>query len=217
MVKIAALEDNESALQFFMQQTIKIDPVSGLLTPAHFLLSPNHDERPRGQEIDLLVIHNISLPPGQFGGGEVAAFFTNQLDPARHEYFQTIAHLKVSSHLFIARNGHTTQFVPLTKRAWHAGQSFFKGREKCNDFSIGIELEGTDDLAYTSQQYLQLTQVTYAIMRAYPKITLQDIVGHSDIAPGRKTDPGPAFAWDRFRQMINQRFVDKQESQKTNI
>lgn len=196
---------------------ISIDRTSGIVTPAQLLLSPNHDERPPGQKIDLLVIHNISLPPGQFGGEAVAAFFLNQLPREQHPYFQEIAHLQVSSHLFIQRDGHLIQFVPLTKRAWHAGQSCFRGRQACNDFSIGIELEGTDEVPYTSQQYEQLITLSLAIMQAYPNITPENIVGHSDIAPNRKTDPGPAFDWHYFRAQVAEGLADKQNSQKADI
>lgn len=163
--------------------------------------SPNHNERPAG-EISLLVIHNISLPPGQFGGPGVRQLFTNCLDPDAHPYYREIQGLEVSAHLLIDRQGAVTQFVPFNQRAWHAGRSCFDGRENCNDFSIGIELEGTDEVPYTEAQYRVLEQVTRALMAAYPAITPERICGHSDIAPGRKTDPGPAFDWGRFRQRL---------------
>ncbi len=142
--------------------------------------------------------------------------FTNTLDPNKHPYFQTIAELKVSSHLFIRRNGEIMQFVPFTQRAWHAGRSCFQTRENCNDFSIGIELEGTDTLAYTEAQYQQLTKAAFAIMQAYPLINEQQIVGHSDIAPGRKTDPGAGFDWPYFRQLLKNILVDQQNSCRAN-
>lgn len=164
---------------------------------ARFLPSPNCNERPEG-EISLLVIHNISLPPGQFGGGQIEALFTNRLDWDAHPFFTEIRGLEVSAHLLIDRAGTLTQFVPFDRRAWHAGRSCFQGREACNDFSIGIELEGTDELPYTERQYERLIQVTRALLNTYPDLTPERIVGHCQIAPGRKTDPGPAFDWARF-------------------
>lgn len=156
--------------------------------------SPNHNERPE-EEISLLVIHNISLPPKQYGGGFVEDFFCNQLAVDAHPYFEEIAHLKVSSHLFIRRDGSVVQFVPFNLRAWHAGVSSYAGRDNCNDFSIGIELEGCDDEAYANVQYEALALTVQALMQAYPKITANRITGHEFIAPRRKTDPGPAFKW----------------------
>lgn len=172
-----------------------------LLEGAKLCPSPNHNERPAG-EISLLVIHNISLPPGQFGGPGVRQLFTNCLDPDEHPYYREIQGLEVSAHLLIDRQGTVTQFVPFDRRAWHAGRSCFDGRENCNDFSIGIELEGADEIAYTDAQYLMLARVTRALMEAYPAITPERICGHSHIAPGRKTDPGPAFDWDRFQRLL---------------
>jgi len=179
-----------------------IDVTSGLLDEAEYIPSPNSDERPAGGEIDLLVVHNISLPPHEYGGPYIEQLFTNCLDPQGHPYFSEICHLKVSSHLLIRRDGHIIQFVPLHKRAWHAGESCFKERQRCNDFSIGIELEGSDDVPYEDIQYEQLVAVTKCIRHAYPGIDLDHIVGHMDIAPQRKTDPGPAFDWSRFRQKL---------------
>ncbi len=176
--------------------------VDGWLANAAQCPSPNANQRPSGQEISLLVIHNISLPPGEFGTGFVAALFCNQLDPSLHPYFATIAELQVSAHLFIDRLGHVTQFVAFTERAWHAGASTFNGVENCNDYSIGIEMEGCDNIAYTNNQYIALDEVTRQILAAYPKITPERIVGHSDIAPQRKTDPGPAFDWARFHSLL---------------
>ena len=166
--------------------------------------SPNFDARPSDCSIDLMVIHNISLPPGVFTGDDVEAFFLNQLDHNKHPFFEEIRELKVSSHLFIRRNGDAQQFVALDDRAWHAGQSSWQGKERCNDFSIGIELEGTDDQTYTDAQYATLIQLTQKIQQHYPAITNERIVGHSDIAPGRKTDPGPHFDWSRYRQGLSQ-------------
>lgn len=171
------------------------------LAGAEQCLSPNCNDRPDG-EISLLVIHNISLPPGQFGGPHIRELFTNCLDPDAHPYFHDIAGLEVSAHLLIDRQGRVTQFVPFDKRAWHAGRSCYQGRENCNDFAIGIELEGTDTEPYTDRQYEVLARVTQALLLAYPGMTEQRICGHSDIAPGRKTDPGEAFDWCRFRAAL---------------
>lgn len=175
-----------------------------ILTHALQQPSPNQDARPSGCEIDLLVIHNISLPPGQFGGPWIEDLFLNRLDPSSHPFFQDIHHLKVSSHLLIRRDGELIQYVPLSQRAWHAGVSSFGGKEHCNDFSIGIELEGTDDQPYTDLQYKILIEVTKEIMEQFPAITTDRIVGHADISPGRKTDPGPSFDWQRYHQMLQQ-------------
>jgi AmpD protein len=171
----------------------------GWLRPARRCPSPNFNQRPPGCAVDLLVIHNISLPPGRFGGGFIEALFTNCLDCRAHSSFAELEGLRVSAHLLIDRDGAVTQFVALHERAWHAGQSSFAGRDNCNDFSIGIELEGSDDIPYTDAQYRQLAAVIAALRRRYPEIVPQRIVGHSDIAPGRKTDPGPAFDWRRCR------------------
>lgn len=176
--------------------------VDGWLDPVRRVESPNFNQRAPGEAVDLLVIHNISLPPGQFGTGCVEQFFCNQLDHSEHPFFAEIQSLKVSSHLLIERSGEVIQFVSFDDRAWHAGQSCFQGRESCNDFSIGIELEGTDDIPYTDEQYRQLVVVTQAIQNSYPSITANRIAGHSDIAPERKTDPGPAFDWDRFHREL---------------
>ena len=165
-------------------------------------LSPNQNDRPANKPVSLLVVHGISLPPGQFGGQYIENFFLNRLDPDQHPYFKSIAEQEVSSHLLIKRDGQVVQFVSFQNRAWHAGISCFDQQENCNDFSIGIELEGTDQLAYEEVQYRQLTAVSRALMTAYPHITADRIVGHSDIAPGRKTDPGPGFDWGYFRTLI---------------
>lgn len=161
--------------------------------------SPNFDARPSGASVDLIVIHNISLPPGVFGGEAIIDFFTNRLDVGTHPYFESIASLRVSAHFLIRRSGETIQFVACDQRAWHAGQSQWHGRSACNDYSIGIELEGTDEVAFAEAQYRTLGELTRAIRRRYPIV---DIVGHSDIAPGRKTDPGPYFEWERFRASL---------------
>ena len=165
--------------------------------------SPNYNQRPAGQDINLLVVHNISLPPGEFGANHVADFFCNQLDSSLHAYFETIAHLTVSAHLFIDRMGTITQFASFAARAWHAGTSVFNGIENCNDYSIGIELEGSDNVAYTADQYNALAKVTRQLMAAYPSITPERIVGHSDISPGRKTDPGAAFDWPHYHFLLS--------------
>ncbi len=165
--------------------------------------SPNHDARPAGGDINLLVIHNISLPPGEFGGRWIDDLFLNKLDCDAHPFFSEIQALCVSSHLLIRRDGQLIQYVPLDLRAWHAGESVFEGQANCNDFSIGIELEGTDNQAYTEAQYQILAQTTLEIMHIYPVITPQRITGHSDIAPGRKTDPGPAFDWPYYRSLLH--------------
>jgi len=170
------------------------------LTGARRAPSPNQDARPPNVPVDLLVIHNISLPPGEFGGDWVEDLFLNRLDPEAHPYFAGIAGLRVSAHLLIRRDGTLVQFVPLARRAWHAGASCFAGREACNDFSIGIELEGSDETPFTDAQYARLAAVAREIARRYPAIDAERIVGHSDIAPGRKTDPGPHFDWQRFRE-----------------
>ncbi|MFG1488796.1 1,6-anhydro-N-acetylmuramyl-L-alanine amidase AmpD [Oceanospirillum sp. HFRX-1_2] len=164
--------------------------------------SPNFNQRPDSEDIDLLVIHNISLPPGQFGGDSIERFFTNCLDHTLHPFFKEIEGVEVSAHLLVRRDGSVVQFVPLNKRAWHAGRSAFQGREECNDFSIGIELEGTDSCPYTDEQYLALAKLTCDIQRHYPRITCDRITGHSDIAPGRKTDPGESFDWARYRSLL---------------
>lgn len=174
----------------------------GWLVGVRRIRSPNHDARPAGAPIDLLIVHGISLPPGRFGGPWVERLFANRLDPAAHPYFATIAALRVSAHLFVRRDGSVVQFVPLAARAWHAGESRFEGRSRCNDFSLGIELEGTDDRPYTQRQYARLASLARLLMRAYPGITPRRIVGHSEVAPGRKTDPGAGFDWRGFRARL---------------
>ena len=166
--------------------------------------SPNCNARPADMPVSLLVIHNISLPPGRFGGPWIEDLFLNRLQYDAHPYFETLRGLQVSAHFLIRRRGELLQFVATGERAWHAGKSAFKGQENCNDFAIGIELEGTDDRPFTAKQYARLARLTAQLQRRYPAITGERIVGHSDIAPGRKTDPGPAFDWSRFRAALEQ-------------
>ena len=175
-----------------------ISPETGILDGARQVASPNCDERPAGAEISLLVIHGISLPPNEFGGEGIEQLFTNRLDPEAHPYFREIYQSRVSSHLLIRRDGEVVQYVPFHKRAWHAGDSCHHGRTCCNDFSIGIELEGTDEVPYEPVQYDTLQILIKLLRECYPAIGEQDIVGHCHIAPGRKTDPGPVFEWARL-------------------
>jgi AmpD protein len=179
-----------------------IDRASGWLTAARRVPSPNCDERPPGTQVDLLVIHGISLPPRQYGGGFIDRLFTNTLPVDAHPYFREIVALRVSAHVLIDRTGQVTQYVPFHLRAWHAGQSSFAGRSRCNDFSIGIELEGCDDEPYETAQYQALTSLSKSLMQVWPGIGPQRVVGHSDIAPDRKTDPGAAFDWASFRAAL---------------
>jgi AmpD protein len=173
---------------------VKLRP-DGLLEGARFVPSPNCDDRPGATPISLLVIHSISLPPGEFGGDSIERLFTNCLDPGAHPYFREICALKVSSHFVIRRDGAVAQFVPVHARAWHAGASRWRGRERCNDFSIGVELEGTEHGPFTPAQYEQLAILVQDLRRELP---LRDLAAHSDVAPGRKTDPGPHFDWLRL-------------------
>ena len=182
---------------------MKIDTRSGLLDVARQVQCPNYDDRPAEDDFDLIVVHGISLPPGEYGGPWIDALFTNCLDPGKHPYFEEIHQLEVSSHILIRRDGEIVQYVPFLKRAWHAGKSTYENRERCNDFSIGIELEGVDDQPYEDAQYEQLANVISTLCSTYPRLTQQRVTGHSDIAPGRKTDPGDAFDWSRLRQLIN--------------
>ena len=170
--------------------------IAGMCNGARYIPSANFDLRPEQEKISLLVIHNISLPPNEFGGEGVIQLFTNALNPAEHPYYETIKDLRVSAHFFIRRNGELIQFVPCELRAWHAGVSQWKGRERCNDFSIGVELEGADDMAYEEAQYQCLIDLKRALFLHYGEL---DIAGHRDIAPGRKTDPGDAFDWSRLQ------------------
>jgi len=184
--------DNDHA----RRATITLDQ-EGITAEARFILSPNHDERPDGSIIDLIVVHNISLPPGQFGGEGVVQLFANCLNPEEHPYYREIHERRVSAHFFIRRSGELIQFVPCNKRAWHAGVSEWQGRSRCNDFSIGIELEGTDDTNFETEQYNVLNELIEAIRQHYP---ITGVTGHSDIAPGRKTDPGPYFDWSKIKK-----------------
>jgi N-acetyl-anhydromuramoyl-L-alanine amidase len=187
---------------------MRIDRQTGLLVEARQVPSPNRDDRPFGRDIDLVVIHGISLPPGHFGGPWIDALFTNTLDPNAHPFFAELNGLSVSSHLLIRRTGEIVQYVPFQHRAWHAGQSWFQGRAQCNDFSIGIELEGTDTVPYRAIQYSQLAQTIIALKQVYRAITPNRIVGHADIAPGRKTDPGPVFDWERLRRLLQSGYIE---------
>jgi AmpD protein len=181
---------------------LQVDLESGLMRNARQVASPNYDARPDGAEAELIVVHGISLPPGEFGGPWIERLFMNTLPLDVHPYFAEIGELRVSSHLLVARDGALTQFVKFTDRAWHAGQSSYHGRAACNDFSIGVELEGLDTLAYEDAQYDTLAEVVAALCDAYPRLSPERLVGHSDISPGRKTDPGPAFDWERARRGI---------------
>ena len=180
----------------------------GLPGVTRYVPSPNCDARPAGCAIDLLVVHHISLPPGEFGGPGIIELFTNRLDPQAHPFYAAIAGNAVSAHFLVRRDGELTQFVPCARRAWHAGESSWKGRGRCNDFSIGVELEGTGEVPFTDAQYGRLAELTRALQARYP---IADIAGHSDIAPGRKSDPGPSFDWARYRAMLK----DKAEPQST--
>jgi AmpD protein len=172
------------------------------LSEARQVPSPNYNDRPEDAQPDLIVIHCISLPPGQYGGSHIEDFFQNQLSPSLHPYFEEIHQMQVSSHLLVRRDGEVVQFVPFNKRAWHAGQSCYGARDNCNDFSIGIELEGSDCTAYEPIQYERLKQVIEALRDYYPSLRPLSLVGHSDIAPERKTDPGPFFDWARLKQSL---------------
>ena len=175
-----------------------VDAARGLIEPARLSLSPNRDERENAAGVSMVVLHGISLPPGRFGGEEIEALFLNRLDWDAHPYFGEIRGMEVSAHLLIRRDGEIVQFVPFNERAWHAGASNFRGRRRCNDFSIGIELEGEDETPYDDRQYKVLPQVLKALIRAYPGISAREIAGHCDVSPGRKSDPGPAFDWMRL-------------------
>lgn len=170
---------------------MKIGP-DGLLGGVPYIASPNCDGRPAGAEVSLLVLHSISLPPGEYGGDAIERLFTNRLDPGAHPYFAEVSSLKVSVHFLVRRNGELAQFVPLVRRAWHAGASTWRSRSRCNDFSVGVELEGTDDSAFEAIQYRRLCELIHLLRAAFP---LRDIAAHSDVAPGRKTDPGVHFDW----------------------
>jgi N-acetyl-anhydromuramoyl-L-alanine amidase len=177
-----------------------LDPATGLLAGVRYVLTPHFDQRPRGVTPDLIVIHNISLPPGEFGGPWIDRLFTGNLPPDFHPFFLEVSKLRVSSHALIRRTGEIVQYVPFHARAWHAGESEYCGRTACNDFSIGLELEGVDDRPFEDAQYAVLDALVDALLSAYPTLSRERIAGHSDIAPGRKTDPGPAFDWTRLRR-----------------
>lgn len=185
------------------KRMLHVDPVTGLVNDASYCPSPNCDERPAGVAPDLLVVHSISLPPGRYGGRYIRDFFQNRLDVSRHAYFEQISDLRVSAHVLIERNGQLTQFVPFHRRAWHAGESTFGDRTRCNDFSIGIELEGTDTTPFRTVQYWKLAHLVQALRTAYSSMAECPVVGHSDIAPGRKTDPGSAFDWNRLHSQLD--------------
>ena len=182
--------------------SLTIDRGTGLADGATLLLSPNRDARPPAATVDLIVIHGISLPPGGYAGDEVEAFFQNRLDTGRHPYYATIEALRVSAHFYLRRDGRLVQFVPVHERAWHAGLSVYRARDACNDFAVGIELEGSDAEPYDERQYPVLAALIVALRRAYPTLAEDALAGHSDIAPARKTDPGPHFDWERLRRTL---------------
>ena len=186
-----------------MQHAATFQVIEGQLIGARQIASPNYNARPAHSEIELLVVHNISLPPSQFGGGYIEQFFQNKLDWSLHPYFKTIQGMQVSTHLLILRSGEVLQFVNFNQRAWHSGRSTYLGKKECNDYSIGIELEGSDDLPFQEIQYQVLAHVVTVLQATYPKL-LQHVAGHSDIARGRKTDPGPYFDWLKIRRLIQQ-------------
>jgi len=190
--------------EVIMTGDFTVNPETGLINPARLCLSPNRDARPDAGALELVVLHGISLPPGQFGGPEIEAFFLNKLDWNAHPYFVEIHGMEVSAHLLIRRDGDLLQFVPFNERAWHAGQSHFRGHSNCNDFSIGIELEGEDETNYDDRQYNVLPAVLNALTTTYPQLTMRELAGHSDVAPGRKSDPGPAFDWLRLYNAVEE-------------
>jgi AmpD protein len=192
----------EGMSKYLLAIAAGVDAESGLLRGARQVPSPNFDARPDGILPELIVVHGISLPPDQFGGPWIDRLFTNTLPPHEHPYFATISQLKVSSHALIRRDGEVVQYVPFHRRAWHAGASSYQGRERCNDFSIGIELEGADETPYEPAQYRMLSAVILELCAAYPSLSLSHIAGHNDIAPERKTDPGPAFDWQRLYALL---------------
>lgn len=208
-VIVIILNTDQELATLPMTTTYSIDEQQGLIQPALHCASPNQDERPHGCYPELLVLHGISLPPGEYGGPYIEQLFTNRLDPAEHPYFAEVHEMRVSAHLLLRRDGSLIQFVPFGRRAWHAGLSSFRGRDCCNDYSIGIELEGVDDSPYSDQQYQHLAPVISALHCAYPALDTRSIVAHCDIAPGRKDDPGPAFDWLRLYDALS----DSQEAQ----
>jgi AmpD protein len=186
---------------------LKIDAATGLLAGVRQVLSPHFDARPKGSAPDLLIVHGISLPPGEFGGPWIDRLFTGTLPADAHPSFRERAGLRVSAHVLIRRDGEIVQYVPFGERAWHAGESQYRGRTGCNDFSIGVELEGTDDTPYADSQYTQLAALAAALLATYPSLDPEHIVGHSDVAPGRKTDPGAVFDWPRWRALLQERLA----------
>ena len=186
---------------------LRADRGTGLIEGALYVPSPNCDDRPPGCAPELVVVHGISLPPGEFGGPWIEKLFTNVLPAGAHPYFGQVGALRVSAHALVRRDGSVVQFVPLSLRAWHAGTSSWRGRERCNDFSIGIELEGADHVPYEEAQYASLAALVATLFDAYPALDQEAIAGHSDIAPGRKTDPGPAFEWPRLHALLRQRLA----------
>jgi len=182
--------------------SLRVHVATGMLEGVRLVLSPHCDARPNGVDADLIVIHGVSLPPGQFGGPWIERLFAGSLPREGHPYFAEVSGMRVSSHLLVRRDGEIVQFVPFQLRAWHAGASEYQGRTACNDFSIGIELEGADDVPYEAAQYESAAAVIRALLAAYPQLASGRIAGHSDIAPGRKTDPGPAFDWGTLRTLI---------------
>ena len=185
------------------REELTIDAGRGLIAGARFVASPNQDPRPPGATLDLIVVHGIGLPPGEFGGPWVERLFQNELPGDAHPFFATLEGLKVSAHVFLRRDGTLVQFVPFHARAWHAGVSAWRYRTACNDFSIGIEVEGADEIAYEPVQYQVLAALIAALRRAYPTLTEDALVGHSDVAPGRKTDPGPSFDWPHLGRLLD--------------
>jgi AmpD protein len=185
-----------------MHSTLSIDVITGLMPGVRQVLSPHFDQRPPGVLPELIVVHGISLPPGEFGGPWIDRLFTGNLAAAADPSFSGLAGLRVSAHAVIRRDGAITQYVPFAARAWHAGESSYRGRAACNDFSVGIELEGSDEIAYTEPQYRSLALLLRSLCGAYPSLSIERLVGHSDIAPGRKSDPGPAFDWPRLRALL---------------
>jgi AmpD protein len=185
-----------------MHNTLSIDVITGLMPGVRQVLSPHFDQRPAGVLPELIVVHGISLPPGEFGSPWIDRLFTGNLPAAAHPGFAAIASLRVSAHAVVRRDGAITQYVPFAARAWHAGESSYRGRAACNDFSVGIELEGSDEIAYMEPQYQSLASLVRSLCGAYPTLGIERMAGHSDIAPGRKTDPGPAFDWPRLRALL---------------
>ena len=188
--------------QYLLALAAGVDTRTGWMVGARQVPSPNFDPRPDGILPELIVVHGISLPPDEFGGPWIDRLFTNTLPPAEHPYFEKIKELRVSTHLLIRRDGELVQYVALHDRAWHAGPSSYQGRERCNDFSVGVELEGADEIPYEPAQYRMLSAVILELCKAYPSLSLARLAGHSDIAPGRKTDPGPAFDWQRLYALL---------------